>query len=128
MTELESYGVSARHWLSSKQVPASGRVCSWRRPMVWPSSWRSTPASDQGLMLPKDDVAMRISRPRREELGKKERARYWFEVTTRTLKTTLPLRLLQLASCAVRWTKLRPLPAALSQAAVALSIACLIAE
>ena len=32
MIDAESYGVSGRQLLSSKQVPASGRVCSWRKP------------------------------------------------------------------------------------------------
>jgi hypothetical protein len=41
--------VKARQVLFSKQVPASGRVCSWRKPRVWPSSWRRTPVRVHGV-------------------------------------------------------------------------------
>jgi hypothetical protein len=44
MTELLSYEVTGRHRLSSvlQKVPGT-RMCSWRRPRMWPSSWRNTP-------------------------------------------------------------------------------------
>ena len=53
MIEAESYGVSGRQLLSSKQVPASGRVCSWRNPRVCPNS---CPRMSPGSQLPEDQI------------------------------------------------------------------------
>src|SRR5687767_9477590 len=106
MTELESYAVSARQLLSSKHVPESGRVCSWRKPIVWPSSWRITPVSDHGLMFENEEIETRISRPLRLVLGKNARARYCAEFTMRMLNTTPVVRREQSPSYCDACTKL----------------------
>src|SRR5687768_3822465 len=98
MIDAESYGVSGRQLLSSKQVPDSGRVCSWRKPSVWPSSW---PRMLVGVHEPEVQIesSTRTLRERFGVLGKKARAMYWLVWTGSTEKTTDLLRVLQLASC-----------------------------
>src|SRR5262245_28773311 len=98
MIETESYGVSGRQLLSSKQVPASGRVCSWRKPRAWPSSWPRMFLSGQVRPGSNELVSTRTSRPERELLGKKARARYDWPLTWRTLKSTLLFEVVQLPS------------------------------
>src|SRR5687767_14666015 len=127
MTDAESYAVSARQLVFSKHTPDSGRVCSWRKPIVWPSSWRITPVSDHGLMFPNEVQSTKISRPRRDVLGKNARARYWPVQTWRMLNTT-PVFLVQLPSLPDECTKLTPPPVALSHAPAAEAIAETIAE
>src|SRR5689334_16053378 len=97
MIETESYGVSGRQLLSSKQVPASGRVCSWRKPSVWPSSWPSTLA---GVQEPELQIESSTStlRERFGVDGKNERAMYCDVCTGSTEKSTLLLRVLHEAS------------------------------
>src|SRR5687767_6925263 len=98
MIEDESYGVSGRQLLSSKQVPASGRVCSCRKPSVWPSSW---PRMLVGVQEPDVQIESSTStlRERLGELGKNARAMYCEVCTGSTEKSTLLLRVVQLASC-----------------------------
>src|SRR5688572_22904213 len=98
MIEAESYGVSGRQLLSSKQVPDSGRVCSWRKPSVWPSSWVRMPFSVHGLMLPNAVLSMSTLRDERPLLGKNARARYAPPLTGLTSNTTLLFDAVQLAS------------------------------
>src|SRR5688500_20247218 len=76
MIDAESYGVSGRQLLSSKQVPDSGRVCSWRKPSVWPSSW---PMMLVGVQEPEVQIesSIRTLRERLGVLGKNARAMYW---------------------------------------------------
>src|ERR687897_3380437 len=98
MIEAESYGVSGRQLLSSKQVPDSGRVCSCRKPRVWPSSW---PMMLVGVQEPEVQIesSIRTLRERFEVLGKNARAMYCVEFTGSTEKRMLLLRVLQLAFC-----------------------------
>src|SRR5918994_6084747 len=105
MIEAESYGVSGRQLLSSKQVPDSGRVCSWRKPSVWPSSW---PMMLVGVQEPDVQIDSSIStlRERLGVLGKKARAMYCVVDTGSTEKMTVLFLVLQLASCDGTWTKL----------------------
>src|SRR5689334_22583037 len=100
MIDTESYGVNGRQLLSSKQVPASGRVCSWRNPRVWPSSW---PRMSPGSQLPEltSDVALtRMLRLLLGLLGKNARAMYWLVLVGSTENSTELLRVLQLPSWA----------------------------
>src|SRR5688500_13543886 len=98
MIDALSYGVSGRQLLSSKQVPDSGRVCSCRNPRVWPSSW---PRMLTGVQEPDVQIesSTRTLRERLEVLGKKARAMYCVVCTGSTEKSTLVLRVVQLASC-----------------------------
>src|SRR5262245_8358980 len=98
MTDAESYVVSARQLLSSKHVPDSGRVCSWRKPRVCPSSCRMIPVSVQGGMLPNEAESTRMLREARGESGKNARARYGCPLTGRTSNTTLLLLAVQFES------------------------------
>src|SRR6476620_9227361 len=100
MIDDESYGVSGRQLLSSKQVPASGRVCSWRKPRVWPSSWRRMPVSVHGGLFWNAVASISTLRNDRALLGKNERARYGCPDTGRMSNMTLLLLAVQLASCA----------------------------
>src|SRR5829696_6300406 len=100
MIEAESYGVSGRQLLSSKQVPASGRVCSWRKPSVWPSSWPRMLPGVQEPELTSEDALTRMLRPRLEVLGKKARAMYCVVLVGSTENRIELLRTVQLASCA----------------------------
>ena len=72
MIDELSYGVRGRQLLSSKQVPASGRVCSWRKPSVWPSSW---PRMLAGVHEPEVQIesSTRTLRERLAVLGKNAR-------------------------------------------------------
>src|SRR5829696_7180607 len=99
MIDLLSYGVSGRQLLSSKQVPASGRVCSCRKPSVWPSSW---PRMSPGSQLPEVQIesSIRTLRERLEVLGKNARAMYCVEFTGSTENRTLLLRVLHEPFCA----------------------------
>src|SRR6478735_3856449 len=100
MIEDESYGVSGRQLLSSKQVPASGRVCSCRKPSVWPSSW---PRMLPGVQEPEfisDEALTRMLRLRLLVLGKNARAMYCVVLVGSTEKSTELLRTVQLASWA----------------------------
>src|SRR5690349_6242675 len=105
MIDAESYGVSGRQLLSSKHVPASGRVCSCRKPSVWPSSW---PRMLLGVHDPEVQIESSTStlRERLGELGKNARAMYWEVCTGSTEKSTLVLRVVQLASWDGTYTKL----------------------
>ncbi len=101
MIDAESYGVSGRQLLSSKQVPDSGRVCSWRKPSAWPSSWPMMFLS--GQVRPGSNAVLSTSTLRfaRALLGKNARARYWpLTLTGLTSNTTLALLAVQLASWA----------------------------
>src|SRR6185436_297167 len=98
MIDTESYGVSGRQLLSSKQVPASGRVCSCRKPRVWPSSW---PRMSPGSQLPEfcmDTALTRMLRLRSAVLGKKDRAMYCWVLVGSTENSTALLRVVQLVS------------------------------
>ena len=78
-------------------LPGSGRVCSWRKPRVWPSSWTRMLVSDQPELnaVP----SMRTLRVERPWLGKNARARYWPPLLTgRTSNTTPDWDAVQLAS------------------------------
>src|SRR5262245_49137630 len=99
MIDAESYVVSARQLLSSKQVPASGRVCSWRKPRAWPSSWPMMLRSGQDRPGSNELVSTRTLRELRELLGKKARARYDWPLTWRTSKVTFVFDAVQLLSC-----------------------------
>ena len=101
MIDAESYGVSGRQLLSSKQVPASGRVCSWRKPSVWPSSWATML---DGVHEPEVQIesSTRTLRERFGLLGKNARAMYWVVLTGSTENSTLVLRVLQFASWPAR--------------------------
>src|SRR5512132_1714202 len=102
MTEAPSYVDRARQLLSSKQVPDSGRVCSWRKPMVWPSSCRRIPVRVGEPEVVNAVLSISTLRDERALLGKKARARYWpLTLTGRTSKTTLLLLAVQLPSCAL---------------------------
>ena len=76
MIETLSYGVSATQLLSSKQVPASGRVCSWRKPSVCPSSWPRMFAGVHEPLVCSDVALTRMLRPLFGVLGKNARAMY----------------------------------------------------
>src|ERR687897_45440 len=66
MIDAESYGVSGRQLLSSKHVPASGRVCSWRKPRVWPSSWAMMlPGVHEPLLINEAAWTSVLSAPKR---------------------------------------------------------------
>src|SRR5688572_5593068 len=95
MIETESYGVSARQLLSSKQVPDSGRVCSWRKPRVWPSSWPMMLAGVQEPEL-KIESSTRMLRVLFVVLGKNARAMYCVVFTGCTENSTLELLVVQL--------------------------------
>src|SRR5215208_438929 len=98
MIDFESYGVSGRQLLSSKQVPASGRVCSCRKPSVWPSSW---PRMSPGSQLPEfcsETALTRMLRLRSGLLGKNARAMYWLVLVGSTENSTELLRTVQLVS------------------------------
>ena len=99
MIEDESYGVSGRQLLSSKQVPDSGRVCSCRKPSVWPSSW---PMMLAGVQEPEVQIESSTStlRERLGVLGKNARAMYCLVLVGSTENTTPLLRVVQLASWA----------------------------
>src|SRR5919107_4500486 len=109
MIEAESYGVSGRQLLSSKQVPDSGRVCSCRKPSEWPSSWARML---DGVQEPEVQIesSTRTLRERFGVLGKNARAMYWVELTGSTEKSTLLLRVLQLPSWLGTWTRLTMSP------------------
>src|SRR6185295_13311790 len=126
MIDALSYGVSARQLLSSKQVPDSGRVCSWRKPRVWPSSWAMMFDSGQPPVSPNELESTLTSRDDRLLLGKNADARYGWPVTIRTLNRTLLFVLVQLASCADTYVKLTF--ARLSQFAVAVLSAATIVD
>src|SRR5688572_29909409 len=100
MIDAESYGVSARQLLSSKQVPASGRVCSCRKPNVWPSSWPRMLVGVQDPLFCSDLAFTRMLRPLFGVLGKKARAMYCWVLVGSTENRTLLLRVLHAASCA----------------------------
>src|SRR5689334_4649978 len=99
MIDAESYGVSARQLLSSKHVPDSGRVCSWRKPSVWPSSWATMLESGHPPVSPNELVSIFTSRDARLFEGKNADARYGWPLTCRTLKTTLVLAFVHVESC-----------------------------
>src|SRR6478609_3735778 len=100
MIEDESYGVSGRQMLSSKQVPASGRVCSCRKPRLWTtSSARMLPGVQEPEWI--SDVALtRTLRLRLLVLGKNARAMYCVVLVGSTEKSTELLRTVQLVSWA----------------------------
>src|SRR5688500_19525415 len=93
MIETESYGVSGRQLLSSKQVPDSGRVCSWRKPRVWPSSW---PMMLAGVQDPDVKIESSIRMFLVRLLGKNARAMYCVVFTGWTAKRTLLFLVVQL--------------------------------
>src|SRR6476620_11341327 len=97
MIDAESYGVSGRQLLSSKQVPASGRVCSWRKPRAWPSSWARML---DGVQEPEVQIesSTRTLRWLSGVLGKNARAMYWVVFTGSTENSTELLLTVQLAS------------------------------
>src|SRR5687768_16241720 len=97
MIDAESYGVSGRQLLSSKQVPDSGRVCSCRKPSVWPSSCATML---DGVQEPEVQIesSTRTLRERFGLLGKNARAMYELDFTGSTENSTLLFRVLQVAS------------------------------
>src|SRR6478609_5160284 len=98
MIDEESYGVSGRQLLSSKQVPASGRVCSWRKPRTWPSSCPRTfvgVQDDPGVQI---ESSMSTFCRRGAVLGKNALAMYCVVCTGSTENRTALLRVVQLAS------------------------------
>src|SRR6478735_3374371 len=96
MIDTESYGVSGRPLLSSKQVPASGRVCSYRNPRMWPCSRTKMSPSSQLQELTSDDALTRLLRLLLVLLGKNARAIFCFFLMVSTENTTAVLRLVQL--------------------------------
>src|SRR5687767_13380921 len=103
MIDTESYGVSGRQLLSSKQVPDSGRVCSCRNPRAWPSSW---PMMSPGSQLPEfcsETALTRTLRLRSGLLGKKARAMYCVVLVGSTENSTVLLRVVQFVSADATW-------------------------
>src|SRR5687767_9899041 len=97
MIEAESYGVSGRQLLSSKQVPASGRVCSCRNPRVWPSSWPMMLAGAHPELTSERALTSTL-RPASPVLGKNARAMYCVVVVGSTENSTALLVVRQLES------------------------------
>src|SRR6185436_15444911 len=117
MIDAESYGVSGRQLRSSKQTPASGRVCSCRKPSVWPSSWpRMFPGGQPGVVT-SDTGLTRMLRLASGLLGKKARAMNCVALVGCTGKTTAWFLTVHVASADLTWMKSMA-EEALSQSAV----------
>ncbi len=97
--------VSGRNWLSSRQsvALASGRMCSWRKPSVCPSSCATMFANGTPPVPPGWNAVLSIStlRSLRGLFGKNERIRYCpFALTGLTSNRTAVFAAVQFASCA----------------------------
>src|SRR4051794_10047157 len=101
MIDAASYGVSGRQLSSSKHVPAAGRVCSWRKPRVWPSSWATMlPGVHEPLLISEAALTSTL-RWLSGLLGKKARAMYWVVLVGSTENSTELFDTVQLASADV---------------------------